>query len=113
MAGVGVIGAHETVLPFKAFGFSVWPAGGREEALRAWTEARAQELALVVLTEDVARVLAEEIREADPLPSPAVVLIPGAAGPTGYALERVRRMAEMAIGTDVIGKGEQEAGGTT
>ena len=57
---------------------------------------------VVMLTEPVAEILQDEVREVDSLPAPAGLVIPDSTGPTGYALERIRRMAEMAVGTDIL-----------
>ncbi len=118
VATVAVIGNRTSVTPFKAFGFSVWAVDSPDEMRAAWADAlsagkagaEAPAAGLIMLTEPVAEVLQEEVRAVDPLPTPAVLVIPASTGPTGYALERIRRMAEMAVGTDVIGKGESQNG---
>lgn len=103
MVKIAVIGERESVIGFRALGFSTFEA---ENADAARTHLRRlgddKDVAIIFLVENFAEALEEDVARYRDRPLPAVICFPGRAGATGYGLASVRRAAERAIGADIL-----------
>ena len=101
MDKIGIIGGRDSVLGFLAIGFAVRPAADADAARRALRELAA-DCAAIFVTEDYAEALAEDIEKYKDVPSPAVVVLPGAGGSKGLGMAALRSAAQRAIGADFL-----------
>jgi V/A-type H+-transporting ATPase subunit F len=108
---IAIIGPADTVSGLKALGVVSFPAQTADEALQRLREIKQQTLdpqsdtkyAIVCVIESlVALVDQSEYAKVVSGPLPAVVLLPGPEGSTGFALNRLRQLAEQAVGSVII-----------
>lgn len=105
MYKIGIIGDRESVLGFMALGFSVMEAANAETAGALLRKAvKSEEYAVIFLVESYARELGEEIARCKDRPLPAVTVIPGKAGSTGFGMAQMKSAVERAIGADILFK---------
>lgn len=105
MYKIGVIGERDSVLGFKALGFSVFEASEREEALsKLKTVAKDPEYAIIFVTERVYSELNDEISKYKDSPTPAIICIPGREGSQGYGMANIKNAMERAVGADILFK---------
>ncbi len=108
---IAIVGPADTVSGFKALGVETFTAKSEEEALSQLRKIKELTLdpnsttkyAVVCVVEDLMTMVdqAEYAKLVDS-PLPAVVLLPGPEGASGFALERLRRLAEQAVGSAII-----------
>ena len=89
MSKIAFIGDRDSVWGFKAFGITVLPAAGGEEAQNAFTAAVQQGHAVIFVTEDVYEACAEQIAEYRDQALPTVTVLPSVKGSRGMQMERV------------------------
>ncbi len=103
MYKIGIIGERGSVAGFMALGFSVFeadsPASGREALRRAATSG---EYAALFVIESLAREIGDEIARYQDSIIPAITVIPGKEGSTGYGIESLKKATERAIGADIL-----------
>ena len=108
---IAVIGPEDTISGLKALGVDPFPARDADEALVQLRIIKQQTLdeqspvkyAVVCIIEDlVALVDQAEYARVVAGPLPAVVLLPGPEGSSGFAVDRLRRLAEKAVGSAII-----------
>ncbi|MCA9362614.1 hypothetical protein KC906_04515 [Candidatus Kaiserbacteria bacterium] len=108
---IAIVGPADTVSGFKALGVEPFAAADAEEALEQLRHIKQQTLdpeskqkyAIVCIIEDlVALVDQAEYAKVVAGALPAVVLLPGPEGSSGFAIERLRRLAEQAVGSAII-----------
>lgn len=108
---IAIIGPSDTVSGFKALGVETFPAHNSAEALVELANIKAQTLdpesekqyAVVCIIENlVAEVEQSEYAKVVDGPLPAVVILPGPEGSQGFAINRLRRLAEKAVGSAII-----------
>ena len=108
---IAIVGPLDTVSGFKALGVDSFPAQTAAEALAQLKQIKDQttnpdsesKYAVVCVIEDlVSDVDQAEYAKVVNGPLPAVVLLPGPEGSSGFAVERLRSLAERAIGASVI-----------
>ena len=83
MDKIAVLGDRESVLGFLALGLEVRPAETAQEGREALREL-AQTCAVIFVTETLAQELAPEIARYKDVPRPAILPIPGKAGPMDW-----------------------------
>lgn len=88
MDKIAVLGDRESVLGFLALGLEVRPAETAQEGREALREL-AQTCAVIFVTETLAQELAPEIARYKDVPRPAILPIPGKAGPMGLGGDAV------------------------
>jgi V/A-type H+-transporting ATPase subunit F len=106
MLKIAVIGGRDTVMGFKALGLDTFPAEDSAEAgrlLRQLTRESEAEYAIIYIEETFAVQLQAEISKFKDSPSPAIILIPGREGSSGYGLQALRDAVERAVGTNILG----------
>jgi V/A-type H+-transporting ATPase subunit F len=108
---IAIIGPLDTVSGFKALGVDSFPAHTAAEALTQLKAIKDQTLqsdsdnkyAIVCVIEDlVTEVEQSEYARIVEGPLPAVVLLPGPEGSKGFAVARLRALAEKAVGSAII-----------
>lgn len=105
MYKIGMIGDRESVLGFMALGFTVHEAADVSSAAALLHElVESGEYAVIYLCEDYAKDMEEELARYKDLPLPAISLIPGSRGGTGYGLASIKRAVERAVGADILFK---------
>ena len=105
---IAVVGDKESVIGFRAVGFSVFIAGDVSEAERivhALSKADS-EFAIIFLIEDYAVKLSHIFSRYVSAPIPAVISIPGRNGSSGFGMEQVKKAVERAVGADILFKNE-------
>ena len=99
---LGAVGERDAVLCFKAIGMEVIPTTNPEETARALFTLTRQGVRVIFITERAAREAVEALERYKTDPQVAIILIPGSAGASGYAMSRVRANVERAIGADIL-----------
>lgn len=100
MDKIAVLGDRESVLGFLALGLDVRPVETAQEGREALREL-AQTCAVIFVTETLAQELAPEIARYKDVPRPAILPIPGKAGPMGLGGDAVHRAVQRAVGSDI------------
>ena len=107
MYKIGIIGERDSVLGFMALGFSVHEAATVEEAgtvLRRLV--KSEEYAVIFLVEHYALAMEEELAKYKDMPLPAITVIPGQSGSTGYGMASIKNAVERAVGADILFNGD-------
>lgn len=102
MYRIGVIGDKDSILGFKAVGFDVFEAQGAEDAAKALHAAASRDYAVIYITEQMAVEIIDDIDQYKEAQCPAIIPIPGNAGPTGLGMMNVKKSVERAIGADIL-----------
>ena len=103
MYKIGIIGDRESVLCFSALGFAVFEVEDAKSAETVLKKAAdSKEFAVLFITEDLARSMDETIGRYKDLPLPAITVIPGRGGSTGYGLAGIKKAVERAVGADIL-----------
>lgn len=109
MYKIGIIGEHSSVLCFMALGFTVLEANTPTAAAPLLHKlAQTGEYAAIFITETLAAALADDIARYKDAPLPAITVIPGADGATGYGMATVRDAVIRAVGADILFKNERD-----
>ena len=105
MLKIAVIGGRDTVMGFKALGLDTFPAQTSAEALKALRRLTrdSRDYAIIYIEETLAAELEHEIQKFSDSPTPAIIMIPGREGSTGYGLESLRSAVEKAVGMNILG----------
>jgi V/A-type H+-transporting ATPase subunit F len=105
MYKIAIIGDRDSVLGFMALGFATFEAQSAEEAGKLLHKvARDESYAVILIVENYAEQLVEEMAKYKDMPLPAVVSIPGRAGSNGFGMNSIRSAVERAVGADIIFK---------
>lgn len=114
---VAIIGSREEIIGFSAVGVKIFPVDSSEEASEvlfrikkahsnrdSGTEAQGGEnIAIIFVIENLLR----EIPQSDYAKLtvdalPAIIPLPGCRGSTGFGDEKIRRIVEKAVGSDIF-----------
>jgi V/A-type H+-transporting ATPase subunit F len=108
---IAIVGPLDTVSGFKALGVDSFQAATADEALEQLRTIKQMTLdpdsttkyAIVCIIEDLVTLVDQaEYAKVVEGALPAVVLLPGPEGSSGFAIERLRRLAEKAVGSSII-----------
>jgi V/A-type H+-transporting ATPase subunit F len=102
------IGDRDTVSGFRSLGLSAYPVRTDGDAREALQTARKGGCRVVLVTEQAARWLRDELQEMAMRPFPAVVVVPSIRGSEGLGMERLRALVEKAVGADIFSREDQE-----
>lgn len=103
MYKIGIIGDRESTLCFSALGFSVFEAENAESAATVLKNAaESGEFAVLFIVEELACRMDETLDRYKDTPLPAITVIPGRSGGTGYGLANIRKAVERAVGADIL-----------
>lgn len=104
MYKVGIIGDSESVLCFRAVGFSVAEAVGHSEALAAFRKFVSEEYGVIFVTEQISLLISEQIDKYKSVPLPAVIILPSNQGSTGIGMGNIMDSVKRAVGADIFGE---------
>lgn len=105
---IAIIGDSDTVSGFRALGVEVFNAHNGEEAMEhlrtiKGDSTKTTRYAIVCIIEDLLKDIDQtEYAKVVAGPLPAVVILPGTNGTQGFAIGRLRRLAEQAVGASII-----------
>ncbi|MEK9165386.1 MAG: V-type ATP synthase subunit F [Patescibacteria group bacterium] len=100
---IAIIGSPDTILGFKAVGVEPRGVNSIEEGSQVIDFLRkSDEYGIVLITEDWAKKLEEELQLLEEKTLPAVIRIPASRGSTGEGLRNLKRIVERAVGSDVL-----------
>ena len=116
---IAIIGSKEAIQGFSLLGVTTVAASTTEEAVTKIKEMKKSALlergsgatesrdsapyAIIFVTEDLAKGFGPDDEKSfakDPLP--AIIPLPSHHGSTGYSLERLSRIVERAVGSDIL-----------
>jgi V/A-type H+/Na+-transporting ATPase subunit F len=111
---IAIVGTKETIIGFKALGLVPAPVTNTEEAVKKLYElkdAKVKEgndekskFAIIFIIEDLARDIPDaDYKKLSDSVLPAIVPIPGPKGTTGLGRQRLSKMVEQAVGSDIFG----------
>jgi len=104
MYNIGVIGDRDSVLGFIAVGFTVHTAEDAKQAAGLLKQLAGENYAIIYITETLAIDLQEEIDRYKEKTIPAVIVIPGKDGSTGFGMMNLKKSVERAVGADILFK---------
>lgn len=100
---LAVIGERDVVLGFRTVGVQTFAVATPAEATETLHMlAKSAKYAVIFVTETVAEGILPVIQEYTTQALPSIVLVPGPQGSQGFALERIRRIVEKAVGADIL-----------
>lgn len=103
MSRIAVIGDKESIYGFAALGLDTYFTAAEEDNVSLFRRlCQSGSYGIIYITEAAAAELEREIEKVRPLPSPAVILIPGVSGNTGEGLRAVKSSVEKAVGSDIF-----------
>ena len=105
MYKIGIIGERDTTLGFMALGCSVHEAQDAEQARDILHKlSKSGEYAVIYIVENYAVELGEDIAKYKDSPLPAITVIPGVKGGSGYGMANIKSAVERAVGADILFK---------
>lgn len=108
MYKIGIIGDRDSVLGFMALGFSVHEAQKSADAAdKLYELVKSGEYAVIFITEELAVAIEDDIAKYKDMPLPAITVIPGADGGTGYGMANIKSAVERAVGADILFKNQE------
>ncbi|MDR2530214.1 MAG: V-type ATP synthase subunit F [Oscillospiraceae bacterium] len=98
---IAVLGDKDSVTAFKALGLETIECETAQEARGALRTLAAPDshVAIIYVTEQLARVIPDEVAQMREVPVPAVILIPSKFGSLGLGMAALSDAAERATGT--------------
>ncbi|MCR3922034.1 MAG: V-type ATP synthase subunit F [Firmicutes bacterium] len=102
MYKVAVVGDKDSILGFKALGVTTFPVTSNEEAVGALNKIAKDNVAVICITEAVAKDIQPQIAALQKKQLPAIVLIPNNQGTLGLGMLQIKKNAEKAIGADIL-----------
>lgn len=111
MPKVIVIGRRADILPFRAVGAELMEVEGEEEARKALLNFRqSTEPVLVMMTESMVNACGSGIAELRQNKMIVLLPIPTIGTAPGERLEQIRLLVARALGVDLLGRKETQAG---
>ena len=99
--GMAVIGDRESVMLFRVLGVQTVAAETAEEVSRAIHRLAREGFAIIYLTEELARLVPEELARYQARTCPAIIPIPGSRGSDGFGREQIQSNIYKAVGMDL------------
>ncbi|MDP3964971.1 MAG: V-type ATP synthase subunit F [bacterium] len=99
---IAIIGSPTAILGFKALGVTAFPVASAEEGRAAVEKIRSGKYGILLITEDWAEELSQEINELKSGTLPAVTVLPSQSGSTGAGEKELRSIVERAVGSDIL-----------
>lgn len=109
---IAIIGPKDVILGYKALGVTPFAAEDGEAALKALQEIKhtiekgevdETKFAIVILIESTAKQIpVESMDKISQGALPAIVVLPGIEGSTGEGVAKLKRLAEKAVGSDIL-----------
>ncbi|MBA7667995.1 V-type ATP synthase subunit F [subsurface metagenome] len=98
---IAIIGEKDAILGFKPLGieiYSVTDSKGAEERLKSLAQNR--DYATIYITENLSSQIKDLVAELSKFSN--IVIIPGKGEALGLARERLKKISEKALGTDIL-----------
>lgn len=102
MHRIAVIGDRDSVLGFKALGFTVIYADEPEQAAHVINRLAREQCAIIFVTERLAARIPETIERYKAALTPAIIPIPDNQGTTGFGMKQLSDNVEKAIGVNIL-----------
>lgn len=100
---IAAVGEADIILGYKALGIETHPAVDLQNAADVVESLiRAGGYGIIFVSESMAEKVDSLMSEYGSLPLPSVVYIPGSGGAQGFAMNRIRRIIEKAVGADIL-----------
>lgn len=99
--GMAVIGDRESVMLFRVLGVQTIAAETAEETARAIHRLAKEGCSIIYLTEQLARLVPEELARYQARTCPAIIPIPGSRGSDGFGREQIQSNIYKAVGMDL------------
>ncbi len=110
---IAVVGSRETVAGFALLGADVVPVDSGKQAVEELLRLKKEVVneggidrnmyAIVFITEDLASgISADDEKKLARGALPAIIPLPSHEGSTGYGLQRLKRIVERAVGSDIL-----------
>lgn len=112
---IAIVGLKDQILGFKALGLKTVSVFDAEEAKKALYELNEEKTgieenakkayAIIFILEELAmKIPQDDYKKLTKDALPAIIPIPGIKGTTGYGLQRIKKMVEQAVGSDIFGE---------
>ena len=98
---IAVVGDWNSILGFWALGLETYPVTGAEEAKETVRDLGKENCAVICLTEQLAKDMADTLARYKDALRPAILLIPGREGSFGIGADNIQNAIRRAIGTDI------------
>lgn len=105
MHEICIIGDKDSILGFKALGYSTYVVDSAYEAERI-LEKIAQNFAVIFIIEQYAEEIKGTIDKYRDEKLPAIIPVPGRGGATGLSMRTIRNAMERAVGADILFRDE-------
>lgn len=99
---IGVIGARDSVMPFKLFGFEVVYAVESNQVRKTIESMAKHNFGVIFITEEASELSIETIDRYKSDVTPAIILIPSHNGTKGIGLKEIQDNVERAIGQNIL-----------
>jgi V/A-type H+-transporting ATPase subunit F len=108
---IAIIGPKDAIIGFSALGVVPFEAYNAEETLEALRKIKSEKnsqdiarFAIVLVAEDlIVLIPKDEYKKLTKDALPAIISVPGISGTIGFGEEKIRRMVEQAVGSDIFG----------
>ena len=103
MHDICIIGDRDSVLGFKALGYTTYVIDNAYEAERM-LEKIADKFAVIIIIEEYVVEIKSAIDKYRDKKLPAIIPVPGRGGATGLSMRTIRDAMERAVGADILFK---------
>lgn len=108
---IAIVGPEDSVIGFKALGVEPHPVSDTASLLKKVEDLCSDDLderyAIILITEDYFVKAKEELFELSKRPLPAIISIPSHEGSKGLGGEKIKRIVEQAVGSDILGNKDE------
>ncbi|MBU1118445.1 V-type ATP synthase subunit F [Patescibacteria group bacterium] len=102
---IAILGSKDAILGFKAIGVKPVSVTSKTEMLEKLEKlCDSGEYAVLLITEDFFAQGKDEVFELSKRPLPAIIPIPSHRGSEGLGQEKIKRIVEQAVGSDILDK---------
>ncbi len=102
MFKVGMIGDYDSAIGFKAVGIDTYVVKDAKEAENILASLVREGYGIVFITEEIATSIENAVDSVNRETSCSVLIIPSVRGSTGFAIDKIRRNVEKAVGIDIF-----------
>jgi V/A-type H+-transporting ATPase subunit F len=100
---IAAVGEEDIVLGFKALGIEIYPVDDPETTVTVVKKLMdSSDYGIIFVSESLATKVEAIVAESGPRPLPSLVYIPGTKGSQGFAMQRIRKIIERAVGADIM-----------
>jgi len=109
---IAIVGPREVIFGFSALGVTPFDAENGEEALHILKELKKGDsseeadlsYAVVLIIDTIAeQIPSDEFEKVSRGALPAIIALPGLEGSKGVGVEKLKRLAERAVGSNILG----------